>query len=514
MKEIRMGAILSYLSIVCTFIVAIVFTPIMIRILGQEEYGLYTLITVFVGYLTILDFGLGNAIIRYISNNRVVGDKEMEARLNGFFLRLFSIIGVFTLAIGCFVYFQVETIFGQSLSSLQIEKAKVMVMVMTVSFTLQFPLSVFSSILQAYEKFILIKLTSFIKVIVQPILMLFFLLQDADAVGMVYIVASLNVCVLIINSIICLKTLKVRFIFSGYNPGLIKEIFVYSFFLFVTVIVDKIYWQTDQVLLGIMKGTEDVAIYAIAIQFIMIFMALALAISDLYLPKISMLVTQTDGLMEINRLFVNVGAIQLMILGYVLSGFFLFGKTFISLWIGDEYLIVYPIVLIIMLPFSVDLIQNIGLSVLKAKNMFKFRTVLLITLASTNIILSIPAIYFFGGIGTAIITAVSLFIGNVCIMNVYYAKKIQLTIKKFWIRISKIFVAIVIASLLMKGILIVFPLPNTWYILGLYIALYSMIFGISLFTFGITASDRKYLIGKVKMLSLAGGVKFWGQKSS
>lgn len=322
MKEIRMGAILSYLSIFCTFIVAIVFTPIMIRILGQEEYGLYTLMTVFVGYLTILDFGLGNAIIRYISNNRVTGDKEMEARLNGFFLRLFSIIGVFTLAIGCVMYFQVETIFGQSLSSLQIEKAKVMVMVMIVSFALQFPLSVFSSILKAYEKFILINLSSCIKVIVQPLLMLFFLLQGADALVMIFIVASLNVCVLIINAVICMKTLKVRFIFSGYHSGLIKEIFVYSFFLFVTVIVDKIYWQTDQVLLGIMKGTEDVAVYGIAIQFIMIFMALALAISDLYLPKISMLVTQANGLIEINRLFVNVGAIQLMILGYVLSGFF------------------------------------------------------------------------------------------------------------------------------------------------------------------------------------------------
>ncbi|TQR38222.1 polysaccharide biosynthesis protein [Lysinibacillus sphaericus] len=514
MKEIRMGAILSYLSIFCTFIVAIVFTPIMIRILGQEEYGLYTLMTVFVGYLTILDFGLGNAIIRYISNNRVAGDKEMEARLNGFFLRLFSIIGVFTLAIGCVMYFQVETIFGQSLSSLQIEKAKVMVMAMIVSFALQFPLSVFSSILKAYEKFILINLTSFIKVIVQPLLMLFFLLQGADALVMIFIVASLNVCVLIINSVICMKTLKVRFIFSGYNSGLMKEIFVYSFFLFVTVIVDKIYWQTDQVLLGIIKGTEDVAVYGIAIQFIMIFMALALAISDLYLPKISMLVTQANGLIEINRLFVNVGAIQLMILGYVLSGFFLFGKTFISLWIGDEYLIVYPIVLIIMLPFSVDLIQNIGLSVLKAKNMFKFRTVLLIILASINIILSIPAIYFYGVIGTAIITALSLFIGNVCIINVYYAKKIHLDIKRFWLRISKLFIAIVIASLLMKGIIIVFPLTNTWYILGLYIALYSIIFGISLFTFGIPTSDRKYLIRKVKMLSLAGGMKFWGQKSS
>lgn len=54
----------------------------------------------------------------------------------------------------------------------------------------------------------------------------------------------------------------------------------------------KIYWQTDQVLLGILKGTEDVAIYAVAIQIVLIFMSLALAISGLFLPRISMLVTK------------------------------------------------------------------------------------------------------------------------------------------------------------------------------------------------------------------------------
>lgn len=85
MKEIKMGAILSYLTIGCTMISSLLFTPFMISLLGQEEFGLYSLMIVLVGYLSILDLGLGNAIVRYIARNRAIADKALEASLNGFF---------------------------------------------------------------------------------------------------------------------------------------------------------------------------------------------------------------------------------------------------------------------------------------------------------------------------------------------------------------------------------------------------------------------------------------------
>lgn len=84
-------------------------------------------------------------------------------------------------------------IFGQSLSGEQLEKARLMGFIMTISLAMQFPLGVFTSILQAYEKFIFIKLTTLLQVIVQPLTMLFFLLQGTDAVTLIYIIAIYNI---------------------------------------------------------------------------------------------------------------------------------------------------------------------------------------------------------------------------------------------------------------------------------------------------------------------------------
>ncbi|WP_144787193.1 oligosaccharide flippase family protein [Lysinibacillus fusiformis] len=505
MKEIKIGAILSYLTIGCTMISSLLFTPFMISLLGQKEFGLYSLMIVLVGYLSILDLGLGNAIVRYIARNRAIADKALEASLNGFFLKLFIGIGCLTLLIGFFLFSQVHMIFGQSLSGDQLVKAKVMGYIMTISVAVQFPLGVFTSILQAYEKFIFIKLTTLLQVIVQPLTMLFFLLQGTDAVTLIYIIAIYNILFLVLDAIYCMKVLSIRFTFTLKNIKLIKEIFIYSFFIFITVIVDKIYWQTDQVLLGILKGTEDVAIYAVAMQIVLIFMSLALAISGLFLPRISMLVTKEDGLLEINQLFIKVGAIQFLVVGYILGGFFLFGKEFLLLWLGKDFMAIYAIVLIIMVPFSIDLIQNLGINVLKAKNLFKFRTILLMIVAVVNIIVSIPAIYFYGKMGTAIITACSLLIGNVVIMNIYYYKKIGLDILGFWRIISRLILAFILAICCSQLLWDLTKPPITWVSIILYIFYYTVLAGGSLFFIGMTKVQRRKWIELLRK----GGAKFW-----
>lgn len=68
--ERKRGAILSYVSIIISTIVQLLYTPLLIRMLGQSEYGLYSLVSSIIGYLTVLDLGFGNAIIVYTAKYR------------------------------------------------------------------------------------------------------------------------------------------------------------------------------------------------------------------------------------------------------------------------------------------------------------------------------------------------------------------------------------------------------------------------------------------------------------
>jgi len=69
-NQIKIGAALNYVIIGLNTLVGLLYTPYMLRMLGQNDYGLYSLVASVIAYLTILDFGFGNAIIRYTAKFR------------------------------------------------------------------------------------------------------------------------------------------------------------------------------------------------------------------------------------------------------------------------------------------------------------------------------------------------------------------------------------------------------------------------------------------------------------
>ncbi len=241
-----------------------------------------------------------------------------------------------------------------------------------------------------------------------------------------------------------------------------KEIFSYSFFVFLTVIVDKINWSADQFILGIVAGTTAVSVYSVASQFNSLFVYLSTAISGIMLPKISKMIESNASNDEISNEFIKVGRLQYYIIFLMASSLVLFGKDFFELWAGEKYTNSYYIALILILPLCIDLIQNLGISILQAKNKHKFRSIIYIIIALFNIILSIPLAKKYAGIGAAIGTAISIFIGNGIIMNIYYKRVAKIDIKLFWINIIKMTSLFLIPLILTISIMILFPLKGIY----------------------------------------------------
>lgn len=447
MNQLRAGAVLSYLQIIISIIIALVYTPIMIRILGQSEFGLYSLIGSLAAYFSVMDLGLGNAIVRYVSRNRSIGDKTKETNLNGFFLILYSLIGIITLIIGFLIYINIERVFS-NLTVTEINKAEIMVIILAINFALAFPLSIFVSIIRAYERFIIEKMITITRIILGPMIILPVIYMGYGAISMVAITTIVNIGTLLFGVMYSIRKLNVRFSFNRIEKGLFKEILGYSFFVFLGIIIDQIYWQTDQIILGIVRGTVPVAVYAIAMQFIRLYIQFSSSISNLLLPRASRLVAENADNSVLTDLMIKFGRVQYLILFYVLGGFILIGQPFINLWAGQGYEDVFYIVLIVMIPLSIPLIQNTGIAILYAKNKQGFRAVTLLFIAILNVVISIPLAKSIGGIGVAIATAISLMIGHIIIMNFYYYKKIGLNIPLFWRNILKMSIPMILALIM------------------------------------------------------------------
>ncbi|MEH7110730.1 oligosaccharide flippase family protein, partial [Bacillus sp. JJ1764] len=475
LNEVKTGAILSYATIIITILISFLFTPIMLRFLGQSEYGVYSLIGSIVGYLSILDMGLGNAIVRYTARNRALGDTRAESKLNGMFIVLYSIIGLITIIVGGILYKNIDSMFSATLTGDELEKAKIMMLILIINFALSFPLSVFGSIIQAYEKFIFIRLVTIIRTIIGPCITLPLLLLGHGSVSLVVVNAILNILCLVLNVIYCYKVLKIDITFDKFDYKLLREIAGYSFFIFLNVIVDKIYWSSDQFILGMLSGTIMVAVYSVGMQFVLMYINFSTSVSGLLLPRISMMVANNAASNEFTQMMIKFGRVQYIIMAYIISGFILFGQNFISIWAGSEYNNAFFIVLIIMVPLTIPLIQNVGLSILQAKNLHGFRSVVYSIIAVLNILISIPLAKMWGGIGCAIATGISLTIGNIIVMNIYYHKKIKVNIPLFWKNI--LFLSIPVVISLFSGYIIKYFLNGQGILqLSIKIVLFSLIY--------------------------------------
>lgn len=489
-NQLKLGAILSYVNILAGLAVGLGYTPVMIRLLGQSEFGLYSLIGSLVAYLSVLDMGLGNTIVRYVSKNRAVGDKKSESELNGLFLTVYSVIGLITLIVGSILYFNIENMFGSTLSLDQIERAKIMMILLIFNIAISFPLSVFASLMQAYERFVFLRVFNIISVLLKPVIALPFLFMGYGAVTLVVTATIVNIACLLTNVYYCFKYLDIHFRKGHFEKAFLYEIYGYAFFIFLNAIMDKIYWGTGQFILGIVSGTIQVAIYAIAMQFMNMYMQFSNAISGVLLPKVTMMVANGATGKDLTSLMIKIGRLQYIVIGYILVMFFLVGKEFIYLWAGENYLSAYPMILILMVGLLIALIQNAGIAILQAMNLNRYRMTAYTIVAVINIFTSVVLAKIYGGLGCAISTAVALLISTGLIMNRYYHKRIGIDIPLFWKNITHMMPSAFILIILVEVFQMNISLEYSWLYFAIKVVIYTLIYMILMYFIGMNGYEK------------------------
>lgn len=495
-NQLKAGVVLNYVVIFLNTVVGLLYTPYMLRMMGQSEYGLYSLVASVIAYLTVLDLGFGNAIVRYTAKFRAEKKTEEQYEMFGMFFLLYLVIGIIAFGIGLGLYFNVDTLFGNTMTAVELDRARIMMLLLVANLAFTFPMSIWGSIIQAYEDFVFQKSLNIIRIILNTAVMICLLHFGYKAVAMVVVQTIFNVLTLVINFIYCRRKLNIHiyFRFKHFHWGFLKEVALYSFWIFLNAIMDRVYWSTGQFVLGAMVGTAAVAVFAIAIQLEGMYMQFSTAISSVFLPKVTAMVATNRSRKEISDLFIRTGRIQYIVLAYILSGFIIFGRQFIELWAGADYTDAYIISLLFFIPLTVPLIQNLGITILQARNEMKFRSVLYIIIALVSLAMQIVLTRYFGGIGCAMGVSGALVVGQILIMNVYYRRRQDLDIKTFWKEISKM--SIIPIVLIFSSMLVIrhFFALDSWGKLILGIAAFSLVYIPLFFRFSMTDDERNLFI--------------------
>lgn len=432
MNQVKAGAILNYIIIALNTIVGLAYTPYLLRCLGQNEYGLYSLVSSVIAYLTILDFGFGNAIVRYTAKFRTEGKRQEQWEMFGMFVIVYSIIGLIAFCGGLALYFNVDALFDRTMSADDLAQARIMMMLLTINLAFTFPFSIFGSIISAYENFVFQRVVNICRIILCTGVMIALLSVGYKAIALVVVNTVFNLTTLLINFIYCLRKLKIKISFRQFNVPFLREIISYSFWIFLNSIMDKVYWGTGQFVLGATVGTAAVAVFAVAIMLEQMYMQFSTSIVSVMLPKVTSMVTLNHSDKSISDLFIRTGRIQNLVMSYILSGFIIFGPGFIKLWAGADYSESFITALIFFITLYVPLIQNMGITILQARNQMKFRSLLYVSIAAVSLVFQVLLSKKYGVIGCALAIGGALILGQGIVMNIYYYVKQRINIPDFW----------------------------------------------------------------------------------
>ncbi len=491
--EIKIGAFLSYVIISLSTIAGLLYTPYLLRQLGQSEYGLYMLIGSLIGYITVLDFGLHNTIYRFIAKYQAENDEENQENFLASCFIIYGLISVLILVVGAVVYLNLDVIFSQTLTADELFRAQIMFIILIINIAITIPLGAFQFIIKGYGKFTFANSVIIARILVRTLTMIGILYLGYKAIAIVILDSLFNIIVGLIYSFYSFKILHIKIKLHKFNKHLLKDMLRYSFYIFIIAIVNQLFWRIGHLTLGIIASTVAVAIYALSINLVIYYQKFALAISGVFMPRVAGLIAKGRSGEELTDLMIKVGRVQLSVLGLVLTGYIILGRQFVLLWAGEEYSLVFWVTVMIFIPLTVPMIQTLGEVILQAKNMHHFKAKAYLIMSLLNLMASIFLAKSFGPLGVGISVSASIIVFQIIVINFYYYYIIELNVLRFFKQTVQGLLPAILISLAL-GYLTLFLPGSGWTSLFYRVVLIIVTYIIIIYIIGFNQEEKRMFI--------------------
>lgn len=495
------GVILSYTYSLAQLAVGLLYVPVLTRGLGSSEYGLYQLIGAVIASMSILNTTFAGGVTRFYCKYYSSDDTEGMENTLAISRGIYQIVAVVAIIIGLVVIVLFRPIYGDKLTNAQVTEGMVMIGVLVANLIVTMNNTIHVAVINAHERFSFLKATQLTVTVSQPVIVLILIHFWPYALTVSLVQLTLNIVLALSQRIYARRILGARLVRHEDKDHLVKSLLKFSAGILLAMIADQIFWNSNKLILGYYFDMTVVAVYSIASQISMYYMPIGTAIANVFMPRVSELYFKNGDLEAISALFVRAGRIALYPLLLILLGFIVFGREFIDLWVGDAYLPAYGYTLALIIPFTVDIDQNLGLIILQVMDRYYFRGFIYLTIAIISIIVVFIGAPFFGAMGAALTTGICMVIGSGVLLNIYYARIIGLDIGAYWKGALRVTIPLAIYAGIAYGIVHGLGfIPNGWLTLAASLLVFTAGYFIVAYFASMNTNERR-LVNR-----LAGGI--------
>lgn len=494
--ERKKGIILSYILLILEIFSGLFITPLILNAFGKAEYGVYRLSLSIIAYVALLDVGVGNATVRYITKYRAQKCFLDERR----FFTVAQIYYIFIAIIaGCCGYMLVTlfpSIFAISLSPSEITLGQQLLIISSINMCVTLITAVFPNILIGYGLFGISRITSIVQILLRITLTFCALSMGYKSLAIVSINVILTIFLRFSLALYVLFKLKIFPYFQGITKTFISSILGYTSWILVQMIATQINAMADQILLGIyISGAATIiAIYAVGTQIVQYFQSIGGIIGSVLMPTFVHMVDRGATSTELQKEMVRIGRISFILLAAIWGGFLLYGKQFIILWAGNSYKEAYLITALLMGAYFFIYLGSCGTQILWAKNEHKEQAILKFAIVISNIFITILLIQWNPLLGATIGTLTSLLLGDIVVMSFIFKKKIGINLLEYCGQLAKGLLPMSICSVCLNYLVYLLHFQG-WTGLCVNVLLYIITYAILIYFFAMNPWEKQQVLG-------------------
>lgn len=416
----KMGITLSYVNTFLSMVFGIILSSYLIRALGDTEYGVYQTVTAFANYLLILELGTGTITQRNVVISYQNGDQEGIDKTISTMWLITIILSLAISVISIFFYCSIDDLYRNTMSPDQIQYAKKIFFFFMGNLLLTFLTQTLNGYALGVKKFSFAQITRLARVVIRTVTIIGITVFYRHSIVIAAVDFLLSLLCFLLTFNFCRKNCSMHIRIGLFDRSIIAESLPLCLALLLQSVIQQANNSVDKVIIGSRLSVASVAVYSVAQQIYAIFISVMIAPVTMYLPQVAENLNRgldkhhfTDTLIQPTRLIS-------LISGTILFGFIAVGRQFIIVFYGKEKLQAWIYALILIVPLFLSMTNGVVINVLDITKRRLVRSLVLFGITLVNIILTWIWVNRFGVIGAVMATAITMFVGETVILNIYY----------------------------------------------------------------------------------------------
>jgi O-antigen/teichoic acid export membrane protein len=327
------GTLLFLANVGITFFLS----PIIVRQLGNLNYGIWDILLSLCGYLGLLEVGIGPAIIRYVARADAFSDKqEINRILTNAFISL-SVLSLFSFLVLIFIAQYPKIIFNISVT--EIPFLPLLCLLAGLNLMIQFPGTVLVAYLMGLQLHSTVNFVRLILAVISGIVTYWALLTRADA-GLLWLSLILLLSNLIQYLFFFIQVKKIlgridlnNHLFSWKTT---KDLYLFGGKSFLIMLADRIQRLSIPFIIGHLLGVSLIVFFAIPARLFEYALNL-INVIGFPLNSFFSAIEAKRGPEEIRTAWRNTNRLLLIFILWLVGNLGLLGYDFIKIWMGVQY---------------------------------------------------------------------------------------------------------------------------------------------------------------------------------